>query len=412
LALVIEGGSQSWSYIPNRALTDGEVFDYSAETGVGQRSRYAGTTELRLPLAQILSVSASGRYDDYIVSGSNVDKATYNVGFELRPLNQLLLRGRYGTAFKAPTLADEFQGRSTFSTTSTDYYQCALAGFTGTKIGNCPYAFSSYFGATSGNPNLKPITANVWDTGAVWTPLEHLSMSADYLHWAIDNEVTIQSADQLLKTEALCRLGTYDLSSPTCVAALAQVTRDSHGMISSVFLPKINVSHEAVNALTFNLNYKLAAGQIGTFAFEASWSDMLKHTYQQYAGDPTIDELRDATFSTDFKSKVNVSVTWSIGRWANTLYANVNGRSPNFLASLYGYGTAGAASLPSWTLFNFTSRYQCTPALGFALAIDNAFNRMPPVDHSYPGTTNQPYNAYNYNVYGRSYYLQASYKFL
>jgi len=39
------------------------------------------------------------------------------------------------------------------------------------------------------------------------------------------------------------------------------------------------------------------------------------------------------------------------------------------------------------------------------------FNKMPPADHSYPGTTSAPYNALNYNVYGRAMYLEAKYTF-
>jgi hypothetical protein len=35
---------------------------------------------------------------------------------------------------------------------------------------------------------------------------------------------------------------------------------------------------------------------------------------------------------------------------------------------------------------------------------------MPPPDHSYPGTDSAPYNPFNYNVYGRSYFLQVNYK--
>jgi hypothetical protein len=36
---------------------------------------------------------------------------------------------------------------------------------------------------------------------------------------------------------------------------------------------------------------------------------------------------------------------------------------------------------------------------------------MPPIDRSYPGTTSQPYDTTNYNVYGRSMFLEANYKF-
>jgi outer membrane receptor protein involved in Fe transport len=50
------------------------------------------------------------------------------------------------------------------------------------------------------------------------------------------------------------------------------------------------------------------------------------------------------------------------------------------------------------------------PGLEVSIAMNNVFNRMPPDDHSYQGTYNQPYNIFNYNVYGREYYLTATYK--
>jgi outer membrane receptor protein involved in Fe transport len=152
-------------------------------------------------------------------------------------------------------------------------------------------------------------------------------------------------------------------------------------------------------------------GSLGTVALQASWNDMLKHTYQLYPDDPVIDELRTPTYSTDLKSKANASITWTRGHWRSSVYGNRSGGSPNYLASNYGYGTTGAAILPSWTLYNFSAHYQWTPGLGLSLTVDNAFDSMPPADHSYPGLTSSPYNDGNYNVYGRSYFLQVNYQF-
>ena len=39
------------------------------------------------------------------------------------------------------------------------------------------------------------------------------------------------------------------------------------------------------------------------------------------------------------------------------------------------------------------------------------FNKQPPFDPTYLGTSNQPYDIFNYNDYGRSYFLGANYKF-
>jgi iron complex outermembrane receptor protein len=189
------------------------------------------------------------------------------------------------------------------------------------------------------------------------------------------------------------------------------VGRDANGMLLSIYTPKINVSKEGLDVVTAGLGDLVEIGRAGTLKFEASYSDLLKHTYQQYAGDQIIDLLRNPTWSTDFKSKLIASVTWSAGSWQSTVYVNRVGRSPNFLATSNGYGTPGSGTLSPWTLCNASVRYQWNSNLQLFLAIDNAFNAMPPADHSYAGIYFQPYNSTNYNDYGRLFYLEASYKF-
>jgi iron complex outermembrane recepter protein len=411
IAVVAEGGDEGWTYAPDESYLDGAVYGRGDVNGTGHRTHYAATTELRLPLLNWITVSGSGRYDDYRVSGENVDRFTYNLNLEMRPLESLLLRGRYGTAFKAPTLADQFQGVGGGFGYVTDYYQCTLHGFAGGNLGNCPYAGEQIQITTSGNLKLQPTTADVWDAGVVWTPISGLSISADYIHWEIINEVTEQSSDQLLTMEAQCRLGNYDINSPTCLAALSQVTRDASGMLVSIYTPKINTAQENLNVVTASLHDLLDLGHGGRLLLEVSWSDLLNHTYQQYPGDQIIDLLRNPIYSTDFKSKVNGSVTWSLADWSSTFYVNHLGQTPNNLATIYGYGTPGAGALSTLTLCNLSVRYQWHSSLLLSAVITNLFNTMPPPDHSYDGTTSQPYNSLNYSVYGRSYLLEATYGF-
>jgi iron complex outermembrane receptor protein len=128
LALQFDGGRQGWDYSPDPRYFDGSIYGYTSVGGTGHRSRYAGTAELQLPIVSMLTANVSGRYDDYHLAGGSVDKATYNLGLQFRPLEQLLFRGRYGTAFKSPTLADEFQGKSGNYQTLTDYYYVCEEG--------------------------------------------------------------------------------------------------------------------------------------------------------------------------------------------------------------------------------------------------------------------------------------------
>ena len=90
-----------------RGFLDGDAYLDSATAGSGHRSRYAGTAEVRIPIVTMLTADLSGRYDDYKLANDSVGKGTYNAALEFRPVSSLLIRGRYGTAFKAPTLADE-----------------------------------------------------------------------------------------------------------------------------------------------------------------------------------------------------------------------------------------------------------------------------------------------------------------
>ena len=155
LALVAEGGRQSWEYEPDPSFLDGGAYLYTAVAGAGHRTRYAGTGELRLPVLEQVTIDLSGRYDDYKYDGGSFNKFTYNAGLEYRPVKSLLVRGRYGTAFKAPTLSDQFQGQSGFFTGSAnDYYWCDTHGFKG-NYQACPQGGQSFFGTTEGNPNAE-----------------------------------------------------------------------------------------------------------------------------------------------------------------------------------------------------------------------------------------------------------------
>jgi iron complex outermembrane recepter protein len=424
VAFVLETGDQGWRLTPDPGINAGEFYGPSEQSdSAGHRSRWAGTSELRMPLTKMLTFDASGRYDAYSVEGNSVTKATYDLSMEFRPLEQVLVRARYGTAFKMPTLADEFQGPSGAFSGEPDYLTCYKSfGIKPANIGNCIYDDVSTETTTAGNPALKPITATVWSFGAVWAPIRQLQLNADYYHWGINNEVTEQNPNLILLEEYECYAGILNPTSPTCEAVASQVTRDNSGALVAVATPKVNVSVENVNSVVAGFRYRVRAGAVGNFDLEGSWTDMLYHAFRLYAGDPLDNFLTDPVNSQEFKSKINTSLTWSKDAFSATLYVNRDGATPNFIATQTGYGTPGAGTLAAWTLANFSARYQVTPQLQLAVAVDNVFNTMPPTDNSYPGSagnntgaadspTGAAYDIFDYNNYGRSYFIEANYHF-
>lgn len=443
VAVVLEGGNEGWDYSPDPRLltnfaldqtTTSDIWGLSATPGAGHRSRYAATTEFKLPLLQQLTMDISGRYDSYKVGGNTVSHGTYMLGLEYRPFDTLLLRGRYGTAFKVPTLADEFQRPSSSYIGVNDYLNCGRLGYTPSQYGAC---YNKYYQSittgplvsagnvqqiTSGNTALKPITANVWTYGLVWAPLEQMSISVDYLHWSINNEVTQLSSDTLSNTQYLCDIKTIDPNSATCTNAFAYLTRGAAGQpVNGVALlgpiltansPKLNLANEQVNAVTAHFSYAHGIGSWGKLVWDASYSDVLKHTTQDYVIDPKVDVLTHPNYSTDFKSKVNASMTWEKDKWGTTLYVNRYGRTPNNAAvTADNYTDPGAGKLGAWILWNASVTYNPIKNLGVSLQISNLFNKMPPLDRTYDGFTSAPYNADNYNPFGRAFFLEANYKF-
>ena len=198
-AFLVEGGGQAWYEPLNPLISNGDIWGLTGTGGGGTRSHYGTASELNMPLFKELTVDLSARYDHYKVSGATNSKFTYKAALEYRPFETLLLRGNYATSFLAPDMAALFLGPSGNYQNVTDYYLCATQG--GNQ--NCQANYSEQVqGTLYANKQLKPTTATSWTGGFVWAPVDRASLSVDYLHIAIVNEVAPQSTDLLLKQEA------------------------------------------------------------------------------------------------------------------------------------------------------------------------------------------------------------------
>ncbi|GGA31846.1 TonB-dependent receptor [Dyella nitratireducens] len=404
-AVLAEGGSEAWYEPLNPLFTQGDIFEHAATGGGGQRFHAATAFELNLPLLKSLTLDLSGRYDYYSVDRSGDSrKFTYKMGVEYRPVDSLLLRANYTTSFKAPDLSSIFLGPTDFYTTATDYYFCAQA-----HSATCGTAYQyNIQGTTLANPKLQPTSAQSWTTGVVWSPMDGVDLSLDYLHIAIQNEVVQQDVDLLLRTDAQCLLGQLDATSAACRAALNQVQRQgSHGSIDSVTTYYANLANEVTKSILGNARYRFALFHLGMVTLQFDYNDMLHHTYQLAPGQAPINQLANALYSTEFKSITSGSITWTSpgGRWSSTVYGHRYGPSPNYVATNVGIGSLGAARVSPWITLNASATYHPTRNLALSLLINNLANKMPPNDMGY---VQYPYfNDLNYNIYGREFMLQA-----
>lgn len=417
VAFAAEASQEKWDYKPDARFASGDIWGTTSVDGGGQRDRYAAIGELRLPVFDPLTVSLSGRYDRFEPKGgAAVSDTTYSLGVEYRPVESFMLRGKYGTAFKAPTLADQFQAASGYYSFVPDYYRCQQLGFDPVNIDQCPSTFSNrqFFGTTGGSSDLESLTADVWSAGFVWAPLPQLSLTADYFHWDIRNEVGQQNASGLALREMRCRTGEpgYDINSPVCVDALSKITRDGLDRITDIYTPKVNEAQELLDAVNVSANYVWNIGSYGELLFRGSYTNNIKHEFVAFEGDEIIDLIRNPGWSSDPKSKANASVTWKKGNWSTTAYANRIGHTPNYRARVVeSYDDPLATKLDPFTTYNLSLSYQALEALGLSMSISNLFNDMPQEDRTYPGSSGEPYNSSQYSIFGRAVYVEARYAF-
>ncbi len=414
IAGLLQVGNQAWNNPVDPRITAGEFFGLTGTSGSGTRNNYAGAIEFRLPLLSVLTADASVRYDHYgnQTVGGGDSKPTYKLGLEYRPVDTLLLRGNYATAFRAPDMAYTFGGQQGFFQNGlTDYYLCA------TRQPNLPLAQCSYFDNSSiavlhhGNQDLKSVTAQSYGFGAVWSPLEQTNLKVDYYNIRISNEVSLQNVDLLLRQNSDCLLGNLDPNSGTCQAALAQVTRGSGGAIQVVNLIPINIAKEHLSGVYASADWRHDFGRWGSLQLQGAYNVILHHYFQTYPDDPTLDYLHEPEDSSEFKTIANATATWSVSKFSGTLLVTRYGRTPNYASTLTaaGFGGPNAGSVAPWILYNGSLSYDVTDDIRVSVISNNLFNKKPPYDstsHVYPY-----YDFTNYNPYGRSYWVEVNWKF-
>ena len=395
-AAVGELDSQSYSVRPNTNATDfGYYYGYAATSGEGKRSHQAIGTEFKMPILKAVDFNLAGRYDAFQFGGNSIGKLTYNAGLEYRPINSLLIRAAYGTGFRAPDLHYVFAKLDLFHPTVTDYYNCAVY-----EGGECDsYADVDTLKYREGSPDLKPETSKSFNTGFVFQPTRNFDISVDYFNVKMQNQVQDMSLDYILRTEANCRLGGLNASTPTCVDAISRVHRKSNGDLQYIYINPINVSREDTDGLDIEAHANFPT-DFGKFKFAASHTEVFNHTSVQYAGDPEIDQLAVDSGYTIPKQKSNVSIGYEKGPFSITFTGNRIGKMQNYAED----GWVDA----QW-IYNANATYSFGENTKVSLTVDNLTDEGPVKDNtwaSYPY-----YNSKWYDSIGRSYYLEISHKF-
>lgn len=219
----------------------GTVFGSAGSNGFGQRDAGAAYMELGMTYGKMIEVQLAGRYDEYSDFGE-----TFNpkVGVKFRPLDSLMFRASYGTAFKAPSLLDLYRSDSIGNPRFIDTVKCNLDKAAGNP--NTSACRESQHNVLSGgNADLDAEESTTYGAGVVYEPIRGLAIGADY--WLIDQSSVVGiDYEEMTKAEAAgVNLAQYGVT----------VQRDGNQNIVQVTAPTLNLSSLKQSGVDFNISY-------------------------------------------------------------------------------------------------------------------------------------------------------------
>ena len=186
-----------------------------------KRNNWGAFGELQMPVIKGLDVTASARYDSYDAvdkrntsydvngnpslagkQGKDVSKATFKLSARWQPSKEVMLRGSYGTGFKAPTMNDISDPLKNGG--SSNFFDCPIKTATDPRFAYCrgvqEYGLLSVGNPSTGADALKPETSKQASIGMRLEPMDSLSLGVDFWDVRLKNQIQNLSQDMLFRT--------------------------------------------------------------------------------------------------------------------------------------------------------------------------------------------------------------------
>ncbi|TXH05193.1 MAG: TonB-dependent receptor [Nevskiaceae bacterium] len=361
IAVGVEYRKESFSDQPDPYVAAGISSTNGAASTAGAYNTREVYTELNLPLLrhvpgfQELDLDVAERYTSY----STFDpRFTGKIGIRWKVVDDLLLRGTYSEAFRAPSITDLYQGASEgfpqvadpcvgAASGSNANANCTADGVNPTTTTQPNSQVSTRF---SGNPQLQPESAKTYTFGFVYSPkfVEDFNVTLDY--FTIDLKNFISTLDPQYVLDSCYKAHRNNGSkSQTC----SYVHRDGSGSLSYLEAPAFNFAVLKTSGFDFSADYRIpvarwfpSLGYIGSFKLETSAQYLEK--YDQYTpnfdGSLTRQGLAgSATGGSIYpRVKAKASLNWAFEDWKLSWITRYIGRVTE---SCYDGGTPSLADL-------------------------------------------------------------------
>ncbi|WP_136162541.1 TonB-dependent receptor [Sphingomonas flavalba] len=334
-----------------------KIYEFYAETAVPL---------LRdIPGIYSLDIEGAVRYSHYNAFGSTTNP---KAGVKWRPYSDLLVRGSWGTGFRAPTFAEANSTQSRGYRPLTDPCQGAEYASYPVCGGRRAPVLTGAWVVTGGNPNLRPETAKTLTIGAVWTPkfIPRFSATVDFFRITKSNIIGVADPDYIIQQNALN------------AGFAGQVVRDPNNSIYEVYAVRDNLLDQSIKGLDFGVEYNTGEMSWGSINLRADATYTDSYKLSPAPATPAVERVGTYTtaLGTIAKWKATGRVTWALDDLQVTYGTRYVGPVRND-ASLLVNGARLRAK--SYMQHDIAVSYFVEPMqVKLTAAVDNFTDRMPP----------------------------------
>jgi outer membrane receptor protein involved in Fe transport len=397
------------------------------------------------PFFQELAIGAAGRISDYSVTGS---VKSYEGDARWRPVENLLIRGSYQRAVRAPNIAELFSPpqnaqlaigdpstgalgdpcdtRSSARTGANGAQVAALCVLQGIPQGNiATYQFpTTATGSTvAGSTAITPEKADTYNIGFVFNAPRNsgifgdVSLSVDYYNITINNVISSVPGGTVLS--GCYNLDgsnpTYSLTDPNC----ALITRDTvTGALLNVALPYRNLGSLKTDGVEVQIHWGVPApfiGQTGKFYVDTAIGYLKNYKVQLLPGRAFLDYTGVSVGTAFDPSSVPPRVTpkWkgltSFGYRSDTLNLGLRWKYQNALDDVSRITSPNniAVGVPAYSTWDLFGSIKVGERFELRGGVTNLFDKgLPFVASNQTGT-----DTAQYDLIGRSFYAGFKAKF-
>jgi len=401
-----------------------------------RRSNYGVFGELLMPIAKKTELTASVRFDRYNrihnekpftqvannlqplpaeEEGNSFSHPTFKLSFRSQPAEMLLLRGSFGTGFKAPSI-NQVAAPLAFSTNTSGSYVCPFPT-NATCVANGTEA-QQWDLISAGNPangpaGLKAETSKQWTLGGRLEPAKSISLGLDY--WAVK-----------LKNQILSGMPEgYAFANAASLSSLFVIPyQDPAGYPTLALIQKpFNAGSANYQGLDWEINLNTST-PFGKVSADLGGTHMLKADYQLPGGKQSDLGRFGGDNNVVFRDIWRLALGLQYGDWTHTFIVNYKSGyadqaftadSGNVVALLpdgsEGDGVAYNGRVKAYAVADWQTRWQASKNLRITFGMTNLFNTKPPLSLKIVGGNQVGYDGRYADPTGRAIALGASYKF-